>query len=485
MILILLTAFYVVLWVTGIADWKWFEQLEKREYHVSLGLTVPQVYGIVFGASVPLGLLWLLTTWFSNQEKRTGFWAVASVVSITWWQLLIFVFDHFQQEAARGYSARVGTGVLFFIGLIWVVWFLDRTAKRFRVRRKEQATSGNPGIRSHEQTWNPLDPEAWYYGRKQQQLNQSVTAFFSYSVAFLLVFIVLTQMGGCTEEFDLPAGGGEQAQIAQKVKIQKVIRKKYVLNPLSQIIFNVPPIEEIRLKINEITKHAYKIGQGKGKGSGFAGGTSKGKIRFVRLKYDGNSWNLGMGIGKDVNLLVEYGGRLKQRVSKKTEWMRISRLKRYPPLKSPPLVFITGLNRFTIPKSDRNTLKEYLLEKHGMIFASAGSPEFDRSFRDLMTKMLPTVRPVAIPLDDPIQKFPYQIPFFPYVAPHGAKESLGWKVEGRWVAFYHSGDIVDAWADDHGGVRADVWEACYQLGCNVIFYAYREHSIWRQARRGK
>ena len=65
----------------------------------------------------------------------------------------------------------------------------------------------------------------------------------------------------------MPAGGGEQKQLQQIVKVQKIIKKKFIINPLSAVIFNPPPIEDIKLQLLEITKHAYKVGYGKGSGA--------------------------------------------------------------------------------------------------------------------------------------------------------------------------------------------------------------------------
>jgi hypothetical protein len=90
---------------------------------------------------------------------------------------------------------------------------------------------------------------------------------------------------------------------------------------------------------------------------------------------------------------------------------------------------------------------------------------------------------VRVPLDDVIHSSPYKIPFLPYVAPHGGKEALGWKVDGRWVAYYSPGDIADAWSDDHAGVSREIAEYCYQLGTNVIFYAHAEYHKWLDARQ--
>ena len=53
--------------------------------------------------------------------------------------------------------------------------------------------------------------------------------------------------------------------------------------------------------------------------------------------------------------------------------------------------------------------------------------------------------------------------------------------DGRLVAYYHPGDIGDAWADGHSGVPREVWESCYQLGVNIIFYAHAEYNKWLEA----
>lgn len=121
-----------------------------------------------------------------------------------------------------------------------------------------------------------------------------------------------------------------------------------------------------------------------------------------------------------------------------------------------------------------------------MLFCdNGGSRHFHNQFLSLMNRVTPDIQPVAIPLDDTIHRIPYQIPYLPYVAPHGGKEALGWYKDGRWIAYYHPGDIGDAWADGHAGVKADIWESCYQIGTNVIFYAHAEYSKWLEAQTTK
>lgn len=338
----------------------------------------------------------------------------------------------------------------------------------------------HPGIR------NPLDQEAWYYGERGNKLNQSIAAVSAYSLAFLLAVMLFGQIGGCQEIYEMPAGGGKQTQIAQQVKIQKVVKKKFVINPFSSIIFNPPPIDEIKLQLTEVTAHQYRVGYGEGEGAGFAGGTSRGKVRFIRLEYSGGDWNHNFGVGADLNMLVEYGVRTGHKVADKTESRTVAQLAGFPAGKSPPMMYLTGQQSVSLSKHEIKILREYLLDKHGMLFGdNGGSRHFHNQFFAMMQQVLPNVEPVKIPLDDNIHRIPFQIPFLPYVSPHAGKEAYGWKVDGRWVCYYHPGEISDAWTDDHAGVNPEIYEYCYQLGTNIIFYAHAEYNKWLDARQKK
>lgn len=442
---------------------------------------------LVFWASLPVGLFWLLWAFWPAVKSRVTRAAVASCVVPFWWQLIVYLFDALGSasglpiwEIARAYTARGGLVAMFFIGLLWVIWILERGAEHYRRLEYDAKASAE----SQEETWNPLNLRAWYYKvTKNPKLDQSFAGFTTYSLLFLLVCLVLSNLNGCREIYELPAGGGEQAQIAQVVKIQKVIRKKFIVNPFSMIAMEVPPIDDVKLDLTEVTRHAYTVGYGEGAGAGFAGGTQKGKVRFIRLEYNGGDWDQDFGIGGDMNMLFEYGIRTNQRVANKTESRRISQLNNFPIGKSPPFVFITGQRSISVSNGDIKTLREYIIDKHGMIFCdNGGSRTFHNQFVSLMGRVLPDVRPVAIPLDDVIHRIPYPIPFLPYVAPHGGKQALGWWQDGRWLAYYHPGDIGDAWSDGNAGVDREVWQACYQLGTNVIFYANSEYSKWLEAR---
>ncbi|MFM7072241.1 MAG: DUF4159 domain-containing protein [Planctomycetota bacterium] len=501
--LIAATAAYAPAWLA-----LWFAWLSIR--------TLPSwLPAVGFSLALAVAAPWLVFAWKSRRTRPRLGLAIASVAYIFVWHWCVFMADLLDWPHLSRSSAQFGLAILFFIGLAWVVWGLERASERYQRRRRiatadgaggelaasagSSAASGagvstRPAMTSHAsladtpgataRVWNPLDPYAWYYGRSSRKLNQSLTALLGYTILFFLAVMLLNQTRGCQEVYELPAGGGQVKQLAQTVRIQKVIRKKFVVNPYSGIKFEVPPIDEVKLQLTEITEHAYTVGYGEGAGAGFAGGTSKGKVRLIRLEYAGGDWDLNFGVGADLNMLVEYGVRTQQKIADQTESRTIMDLKAFPAGKAPPVMFLTGQKSISVTTGEIKVLQQYLNEKHGMIFASnGGSGQFHQQFLALMNQVAPDVRPVPVPLDDAIHTIPYRLAAVPIVAPHGGRESLGWYKDGRWICYYHPGDISDAWCDDHAGVSAEVWEACYQLGVNVLFYAHAEHSKWMSAKQ--
>jgi hypothetical protein len=459
---LLATSAALAVWLACVVDWLWVGLLADG---LLWGL---QCSVFILGFALAGG--WAIWARARPPLLRAGVLTASYIVG---WQFLVFAADALDWYQLRAILARGGTAGLFFIGLAWVVWGIEQTSRHYAARR-----TGRP-----KRVWNPLDLEAWYYFRNQK-LNQSVAALLGYSLAFVLVVMIAGQISGCREIYEMPAGGGEQQTIAQTLQLQKVVKKKYVVNPFSAIIFNPPPIDEVKLQLLEVTQHAYTVGYGQGTGAGFSGGTSRGKVRFIRLEYAGGDWNQDFGVGADLNMLIQYGVRTGHPVHNQTEARTVAQLGNFVVGKSPPMVYLTGQRNISLSKSEIKILREYLLDHHGMLFGdNGGSGHFHNQFLGLLRQVLPNVEPVRVPLDDVIHRVPYQIPFLPYVAPHGGRDALGWKVDGRWVCYYHPGDIADAWADDHSGVPPEIWEACYQLGTNVIFYAHVEYNKWLDARR--
>jgi hypothetical protein len=477
------TALFLCAWLACLADWVWAGVLS--------GGWLGAVRWSVFLAAGAIAVAW--AAWARTQPSimRAAIWTGSYVLV---WHTLVFVSHELVWDQLRAYVSRGGLAGLFVIGLCWVVWLVEQGSRRYASRRRA-GDADRAGLafarrtaspeRRGPRTWNPLDLEAWYYGRRARKLNQSLTALATYTLAFFVAVLLLGQISGCREIYEMPAGGGEQKAIAvQTVKLQKVIKKKFVINPFSAIIFNPPPIDDVKLQLTEITQHAYTVGYGQGQGAGFSGGTARGKVRFIRLEYAGGDWNQDFGVGADLNMLIQYGVRTSHPVHNQTESRTVAQLGNFVPGKSPPLVYLTGQRSISLSKSEIKTLREYLLDQHGMLFGdNGGSAHFHNQFFAMMRQVLPNGEPVRVPLDDVIHRVPFHLPFLPYVAPHGGKDAWGWKVDGRWVCYYHPGDIGDAWTDDHSGVPPEIWEACYQLGTNVIFYAHVEYNKWLDARQ--
>ena len=482
----LMTLIASLAWAVCLVDWMWIQKLPSW---LSLVCTT---------LAATIAAAW---TGWAYEQRRTQTVRAAATVSLAYvpiWHFSVMAADAIGLAALRANVAWWGTLTFYGIGLVWVIWGLERASHFYERRRRlaalplsvdqmvAAASEAVGAAATQRRVHNPLDPEAWFYGRKSKKLNQSLTAFSLYSFAFLTAFYLATNLGGCEEIYELPAGGGQaKASVAQTVRLEKVIKKKFVVNPFAAISFKVPPIDEVKLQIQEATAHQYAVGYGAGTGAGFSGGTKAGKVRFIRLEYQGGDWDQEFATvaGPDQLMLMEYGLKTKQKVNEQAETRSIGQLKNFAAEKSPPFVYMTGQRNIQVSASEIKILREYLLDKHGMLFAdNGGSGHWHGQFFAMMKQVLPNVQPTVVPLDDVIHRTPFQIPFLPYVAPHGGKEAYGWRVDGRLVCYYHPGDIGDAWSDDHSGVQKAVWEACYQLGANVIFYAHAEYAKWLEAR---
>lgn len=399
--------------------------------------------------------------------------AGATLAFVVVWQATYWLARVLEASAAETLHFW-GWVILYGLGLAWAVWGVERLAQR---REQER---GGPRVRAPGRVWNPVDPQAWYYGTTAPRYRQSLGLLVCYSIAFVLLYLLLRPAPASVEPYELPAGGGQDV-IAQKVKIQKIVRKKYVLNPFSSILFNPPPIDQVDPQIMEAVQHQYQVGQGAGEGAGFGQGTGRGKVRLIRLKHSDAHWNKNFGVGGDQNLLAEYASRTRQRVAEQPESIDIGQLGAFPPKKCPPMVYVSGARTFQPTPTEKKVLKTYLLERHGMLIGdNLGGQGFHNSFVQTVNEVT-GVQPVPVPRDDVLHDRPYKLPLLPIVVAHGGTVPLGWKVDGRWVAYYHPGAMSDAWRDDHAGIRRDIWEACYQLGVNLLFYAHAEYNKWLES----
>lgn len=332
---------------------------------------------------------------------------------------------------------------------------------------------------------------------QSKRVRQSLSMLTAYSLLFFLAYFLAHQSANAGDEIEseLPAGGGNDSIKATQVKVKKVVRKKYVINPYSSILFAAPPpIDQIEMKFDVETAHQHKagsgpggLGKGDGKGGGFGSGTAMGKYELVRLQHSDKNWNKNFGIGGDRNLLLELkSAEPLTKISEEDRSVDYATLARASTKKPFPLVYVGGTNTFTPSENERKILRDYLIDKHGMILGdNLGGHNFHYNFVNEMTRIT-GVQPVVIPRDDRIHQRPYELPQLPLVVLHAPRaEPLGWKIDGRWAVYYHPGALSDAWRDDHAGIKKAVWQQCYQLGINILYYAYAEQHSWREANQSK
>ena len=49
------------------------------------------------------------------------------------------------------------------------------------------------------------------------------------------------------------------------------------------------------------------------------------------------------------------------------------------------------------------------------------------------------------------------------------------KHKGRWVIFYHPGDINDAWKSGHSGLNPRMARGAFQMGINIVYYSFTNY----------
>lgn len=307
--------------------------------------------------------------------------------------------------------------------------------------------------------------------------------------AYLHVFLLLWPflMRGCMESpYAIPKGSGNPVvAMVLKVKPKKELKKKLLLSPNSPFIFERLKIDDSKVleEIVEVTQDTYQASNQKpgkmGRGGGTRGGWPNGMdgaIRFIRLKYSGGDWDQDMGQGADYNVLIELKKATGFEIAQNTEYKEISQLRRFPKGRAPPFVFLTGKSGISVTPRDVTTLRWYCLEEGGMIFADNGGGTFDTSMNSLIKRVFPDKEWIDIANDDIIYLQPYS---FPNGAPplwhHSGTRAKGIRHEGRWLVFYHQGDLNDAWKTGHSGVSKMVAQQAYRMGFNVMAYSFNQY----------
>jgi len=308
-------------------------------------------------------------------------------------------------------------------------------------------------------------------------------------VFVILILPFLLSWSGCRmRPYGVPKGSGVPAVQAMKVVRQqkKVEEQKYVFDMNTAISFYVPKIDESEVfdEVSKLTEQTYtaqevgRLGAGGGTSGGWPDGMENAKVRFIRLQYGGGSWNQNMGYGADYNMLLVFREITGFNIWHETESIRIPQLKQFPRRRAPPFVYLAGgyEGGISLSRTEINTLREYCLKMGGMIFADNGGGSFDPQFRRAMQQVFPELAMVDIPDDDVI----FQAPFgFPNGAPPlwqiSGSRAMGIKDRGRWVVFYHQGNMGAAWRDGHSDANRSVVSQAYQMGVNVIAYSFNQY----------
>lgn len=311
--------------------------------------------------------------------------------------------------------------------------------------------------------------------------------YWSISLFLLVMFLpYLIFFWGWEDPYGLPKGGGQE--VLQQVKVKKIKPKKkpkkLTVNPWSPYILTRMNIDDVTTlkELEEETRDTYEAtqvmaaGKGKGKGNGWPSGMENSAVRFIRLKYRGGDWDQDMGKGSDYNLLIKFHEWTGMKIAKDTEAREITRLRYFPKKRAPPFVFMTGMKGLSLSESEVKILRDYCLNEGGMLFIDNGGGHFGHAVRAMLRRVFPGKPLVDISNDDDIYQRPYM---FPDGAPpfwhHDGTRALGIRDEGRWVVFYHPGDINDAWKDDHSGASKEVADQAYKLGVNIMFYAFNRY----------
>lgn len=417
-----------------------------------------------------------------------AWWAQVSLLFpriILFWRIPSILFaKEYVLDDERNQLWYTHGSVLLLLVLMLSIWYIVLHLREIRnIFWHEFSTEPEWGdrilenIRTHGAT--PHYRKAWYL------------SVFSHVMVIIIIPWLLT-LRGCVEPYRLPKGAGMPAVMkVMRVKQKKKKKKKrLILNMNSPIIFHIPKIDESKIfeEMEKVTAQTYtantqrgRLGSGKGPKGGWPTGMENARVRFIRLQYRGGDWDQDMGQGADYNMLIKFREMTGFNIAKMTESIPISSLRKFPKGKAPPFVYITGEKGIRISGTEKKILRNYLITEGGMLFADNGGGSFDWAFRNMMRTVLPEYNFITIAKDDPIFRQPY---VFPEGAPalwhHSGNHALGIKHDGRWIVFYHQGDVNDAWKTGHSGASKLLVDQAYKLGVNIIYYAFTHYSALHQ-----
>ncbi|MFO0823161.1 MAG: hypothetical protein U0792_08580 [Gemmataceae bacterium] len=145
------------------------------------------------------------------------------------------------------------------------------------------------------------------------------------------------------------------------------------------------------------------------------------QYELVRLQHSDKSWNKNFGIGSDRNLLAELKARERSEDQRGRSLHRLQhagscfREETVPAGQSG----VGGTSTFAPRSTSGKILREYLIDKHGMILGdNLGGRNFHHNFVNEMTRIT-GIQPVEIPrTNDRINQRPYDLPLLPILVSH-------------------------------------------------------------------
>jgi hypothetical protein len=204
-------------------------------------------------------------------------------------------------------------------------------------------------------------------------------------------------------------------------------------------------------------------------------GLKRNAARMVRLQYARGNWDQDIGRGGDYNLLLWYQVVSQLNIAKDSESLRAKELKALSDANLPAFLLVTGMREVELSEEEIIAVRAYCLERGGLLVCSNGGRRFDGAIRAVLGRCFPDSKLVDIPNDAPFFQKPFPLPNgAPPLWHHSGRRALGIKVNDRWVAFYHPGDLVDAWQDAHSGIPEATAIAAYKMGFNLLHYAYAQ-----------
>lgn len=145
-----------------------------------------------------------------------------------------------------------------------------------------------------------------------------------------------------------------------------------------------------------------------------------------------------------------------------------------------PVLYMTGLRKFTLQTDQRKRLRNYLINGGILLSDSAaGCMSFDIAFREEIKKILPNSKLELIPLNSPIFQMPYKTKNINFtklaeeLSPDkNTPELYGIKIDGQWSVIYSPYSLSNGWEQlnftyNKGYSNKD----SLKLGINLFAYA--------------